>query len=110
MTWLGSCRAIGCSQGVPATLVQERLCLDHYLEQAFALLQAAFELCQQGKPVDRRVRDWLLADVDFAARSLRQNGHGHTPAQRDRLLELMLGLANLTEYLRHHSVEVKLAD
>jgi len=92
------------------TLAQEALCLDHYLEQAFALMQAALGLFQHGKPVDRRVLDWLLADAGFAVHSLRLNGHGHTPAQCDKLLELLLGLANLQEYLRHHSVQAKLAE
>ena len=80
------------------------------MEQAFARLHAALEHCQQCRPVDRRTLDWLLADADFVVQSLCQNGRGHTPAQCDNLLELLLGLTNLQEYLRHHSVQVKLAD
>ncbi len=95
---------------MPATLAQEVLCLDHFIEQAFARVRAALELCQQCKPVDRHVLDWLLADADFAAQSLALNGRAQTPTQRARLLELLLSLANLQEYLRHHSVQVNFAD
>jgi hypothetical protein len=80
------------------------------MEQAFTRLHAALELCHKGQPVDRRTLDWLLAAADFVAQSLCQNDGGHTAAQRDKLLELLLGLTNLQEYLRHHSVQVKLAE
>ena len=110
MAPLCSCRMVGCGQHVPATLAREVLCLDHFIEQAFTRMRKALELCQQCRPLDRHVLDWLLADADFALRSLAFDGCGHTPAQRAKLLELVLGLANLQEYLRHHSVEVKLAD
>jgi hypothetical protein len=96
----------GCSLSVPQALAQEVLCLDHYIEEAFKHLRAALELCQQCRPVDPHVLDWLLADADFAVQSLSQDGRTHTGAQRDKLLELLLCLTNLQEYLRHHSVQV----
>ncbi len=105
-----SCQVSGCQESVPPALVQESLCLDHYIEQAFARLQGAVELCRQGQPVDPRTVDWLLGDADFAVQSLSQKDNTHTRAQHNKLLELLLCLANLQEYLRHHSVEVKRAD
>ncbi len=105
-----SCRVTGCGQGIPIAVAREALCLDHYLEQAFLRLQAALELCQQCRPVDPRVLDWLLTNADFAVQSLSQNGRAHSPSQRDKLLELLLRLANIQEYLRHHSVQVKFDD
>ena len=107
---LRSCRVVGCGQDVPATLTREVLCLDHFIEQAFTRMRKALELCRQCRPLDRHILDWLLADADFALRSLALDGRGRTPVQRAKLLELVLGLANLQEYLRHHSVQVKLAD
>ncbi len=101
---------VGCGQDVPATLTREVLCLDHFVEEAFARLRKALELCQQCRPLDRHILDWLLADSDFALQSLAFDGRGHTLLQRAKLLELVLGLANLQEYLRHHSVQVELAD
>ena len=102
-----SCRVLGCGQDVPAPLAQEALCLDHYIEHASARLRAALELCQQCQPVDGHILDWLLADADFAVQALCQDARTHSPGQRENLLELLLGLTNLQEYLRHHSVQVK---
>lgn len=107
---LRSCQVAGCDQAVLPTLAREVLCLDHFLEQALVRLRAALELCRQGQPLDRHTLDWLLADADFAVQSLSLNGRTHTAAQRANLLEVLLCLANLQEYLRHHSVEVKPAD
>lgn len=101
---------VGCGQGVRAPLAQEALCLDHYIEHASARLRAALELCEQCQPVDGHILNWLLADADFAVQALCQDGRAHSPVQRDKLLELLLGLTNLQEYLRHHSVRVKPAD
>ncbi len=107
---LRSCRVAGCRQGVPPALPREELCLDHYLEQALTCLRGASEHCHRGQPLDPRTIDWLLAYADFAVQSLAQSGGSSNPAQRVRLLELLLGLANLQEYLRHHSVQLKLAE
>ncbi len=109
-TPLLSCQVNGCDQGVPQALAQEVLCLDHFIEQVRARLREALELCQQGRPIDPRALDWLLSDADFVVQSLSQGGRVYEPSQRDNLLELLLGLANLQEYLRHHSVQVKLGD
>ena len=106
----GKCSVSSCSAAVPATLAQNHLCLDHYVEKASAELRAALDLCRQGQPVDSHALDWLLAGADFAVQTLAQNGGGCSPAQRVKVLELLLGLSNLQEYLRHHSVRLKLAD
>ncbi len=105
-----SCRVQGCAGDVPAPLSLELLCVDHYIEQAFSRLQDALELCQQCRAVDAQALDWLLGDADFAVQALAQDGRSHTSAQRDKLLELLLNLSNLHEYLRHHSVTARLAD
>ncbi len=107
---LRTCRMGGCEQDVPTALAQEVLCLEHYIEQAFKRLGTARELCQLGQPVEPRILDWLLADAEFAVQSLALDGSSHSPAHRAKLLELLLGLANLQEYLRHHSVQLKLGD
>lgn len=107
---LRSCRVVGCDQGVPPALAHEQLCLDHYLDQAFTRLRGAFEHCHRGQPLDPRTLDWLLAHADYAVQSLAQSGGSRSPTQRVKLLDLLLGLANLQEYLRHHSVQLKLAD
>lgn len=82
------------------------LCLDHFVEQAFMRLQAAQSLCQTGQALDRHLLDWLLDGAEFAVQSLSQEGFTPSPGQRVKVLELLLGLSNLQEYLRHHSVRV----
>jgi len=106
----GKCSASGCSATVPATLAQNLLCLDHYVEKASSELRAALDLCRQGQPVDSHVLDWLLAGADFAVQTLARNGEDCSPSQRVKVLELLLGLSNLQEYLRHHSVRLNLAE
>jgi len=74
-------------------------------------MQAALELCQKSRPLEPRILDWLMADADFVVQSLAQNGRSVcTALQHDKLLELLLCLTNLQEYLRHHSVQVRLGD
>ncbi|MCI0624199.1 MAG: hypothetical protein L0387_21570 [Acidobacteria bacterium] len=95
---------------MPAPLAQNVLCLDHYVEKAASDLHAALDLCRQGHPVDSHDLDWLLAGADFAVQTLTQNRIGCSPTQRAKVLELLLALSNLQEYLRHHSIRVKLVD
>jgi hypothetical protein len=47
--------------------------------------------------------DWLLAQVDFAVQALAQEDANWDDGQRSKLLELLLGVANLNEYVRHFS-------
>jgi len=54
--------------------------------------------------------DWLLDGAEFAVQSLSQDGFMISPMQRLKVLELLLGLSNLQEYLRHHSVRVSNPD
>jgi hypothetical protein len=73
-------------------------------------LRTALALCHECKPVDQRLLDWLLAGADFAVQALSQGNQGASAEQRARLLELLLSLSNLHEYLRHHSVQVAPTD
>jgi len=47
--------------------------------------------------------DWLLAQVDFAVQALAEEDVKWDDDQRSKLLELLLGVANLNEYVRHSS-------
>jgi hypothetical protein len=91
-------------------LAREVFCLDHYIERAYARLQATRELCQKCRPVSPSTLDALLADADFVMQALSQNGNTYAPPQRDKLLELLLCLTNLQEYLRHHAVQARADD
>jgi hypothetical protein len=50
--------------------------------------------------------DWLLNQVDFAVEALGQEDNLWDSDQRSKLLELLLGVANLNEYIRHSLVSV----
>lgn len=100
----------GCRQPVPPALQQEELCIDHYLDQAFSRLQTALGLCQQGRPLDPDLADWLRSNGASAVEALTRQGRSPSDAQRTKLLELLLCLANLQEYLQHHFVPVNQAE
>ena len=107
MTPLGTsrnCQIDACCKPVPGTLAQRGVCLDHYLDEAFGQTAAALQMCQQGQPLDPRTIDWLLAQGDFVVRLLSKSSPMQSLQQRSRLLELLLCLTNVQEYLRHHSV------
>jgi hypothetical protein len=54
--------------------------------------------------------DWLLAQVDFAVESLAEEDANWDADQRSKLLELLLGVANLIEYVRHDTVMARHSD
>jgi hypothetical protein len=99
------CNIAHCQREILPTLSAHGVCLGHYLEMASIRLQAALELCQEGRPVEPGAFDWLLSQGDFAAHALAQGGGAADPVERTRLLELLLCLANLHEYAEHHSLE-----
>lgn len=95
------CRATGCRVQVPLVLKAEGLCLNHYLEGAFQKLRATTQDFEAGRDVDYRTMDWLLAQVEFVVDVLAQDDANWDANQRSKLLELLLGVANLSEYVRH---------
>ena len=101
-----SCSVVECAAQVPPSLVRESLCLDHYLEAGLARVRELLDGCREARPLDPRLLEWLFASTEFAVQTLTQDNPAHTPEQRERLLELLLCLTNLQEYLRHHSVKI----
>jgi hypothetical protein len=99
-----TCHTESCTVEVPEVLEKESLCLNHYLEEAFQKLATAKEALHRGQDVDYHTMHWLLAQVDFAVESLAQEDTNWDSEQRSRLLELLLGIANLNEYVRHRTV------
>ena len=96
----------GCKHHALPHLMAESLCLDHFMDQTFARASQALKLCQQAKPLDLNTLEWLLADARIATQTLVGGPGRHEPRQRERLLELLLCLSNLQEYVRHHSVSL----
>lgn len=50
--------------------------------------------------------EWLLADALAIVKNLEAGASEPNPEQRDRMLELLLILANLHEYVAHHSIRL----
>jgi hypothetical protein len=102
------CRKTQCANPVPSALVNEHLCLEHFLDEAFLRTDETLRSCREGKAIQPAELEWLLADALVIVNNLEtetgvQNAND---AQRDRMLELLLLLANLHEYVAHHSVRV----
>jgi hypothetical protein len=95
------CPAPGCTIEIPAALEIEGLCRRHYLEKAFHRLATATLDFQSGREIDDHAMEWLLAQVSFAAESLAQEEAQWDSEQRSMLLDLVLGIANLNEFMRH---------
>jgi hypothetical protein len=101
------CPAPPCTVEIPAALEIEGLCLQHYLEKAFHKLATATLDFQCGRDIDDHAMEWLLAQVSFAVESLGQEDAEWEAEQRSMLLELILGIANLNEFMRHSKLVVE---
>jgi hypothetical protein len=103
-----NCRKILCANPIPSALVKEHLCLDHFLDEAFLRTDQTSRSCHEGKPINSAELEWLLADALVIVNSLEMDPVAAQPndLQRDRMLELLLILANLHEYVARHSVRL----
>lgn len=106
-TAIGTCRREGCPGSIPGGLAAEQLCLNHFLDEAFVRTDHALQCCRQGRSLNSSSLDWLLSDALAVVRNLEESADEPNPEQRDRMLELLLILANLQEYVAHHSVRVE---
>jgi hypothetical protein len=98
----GTCRRAGCANPIPKSLAGEQLCLDHFLDEAFIRTDHAMQSCREGKFVNASSLEWLLSDALATVKNLEEGAAEPKPEQRDRMLELLLILANLHEYVAHH--------
>lgn len=103
----GTCVKSPCPKTIPLALAGERLCLDHFLDEAFQRTNQALDRCRRGVPSDTKVIEWLLADALAIVKNLEEGAGDPNPDQRDRMLELLLILANLHEYVAHHSIRLE---
>ena len=95
-----------CEKSTPAALSTERLCLDHFLDEAFLRTDQTFDQCREGRAMKSTDLEWLLADALAIVQNLEEGAGEPNPEQRDRMLELLLLLANLHEYVAHHSIRL----
>jgi hypothetical protein len=97
------CKRDGCTAVVPPTLTAENLCVDHYLEDAIERLEEAVTSCRDGHVVAPGTLDKLRNHADFAVTFLAEHSADDSLRQKEMLLQFLLGLANLHEYLSHNA-------
>ena len=100
------CRRPGCANSLPPGLASEQFCLDHFLDEAFLRTDETLERAHRGEKLDPHDLEWLLSDALAIVKNLEDGAGDPNPDQRDRMLELLLILANLHEYVAHHSVRL----
>jgi len=76
------------------------------LDEAFLRTDETLERTRQGETLDPDDLEWLLSDALAIVKNLEEGAGSPNPDQRDRMLELLLILANLHEYVAHHSVRL----
>ena len=103
----GTCRRSACPNSVPAALATEQLCLEHFLDDAFLRTDQTFGRCREGHAMNPADVEWLLSDALAIVKNLEEKASDPQPQHRDRMLELLLKLANLHEYVAHHSVRLE---
>ncbi|MDE3108836.1 MAG: hypothetical protein KGL02_02740 [Acidobacteriota bacterium] len=101
-----TCRRVQCANPIPAALAAERLCLSHFLDEAFLRADHTLALCRDGCAINSGELEWLLADALTIVNNLEEPA-APNPDVRDRMLELLLILANLQEYVAHHSIHTE---
>jgi len=102
----GNCRRVQCANPIPAALAAERLCLNHFLDEAFSRADHTLQLCRDGRAINATELEWLLADALAIVNNLDDRAAARNHEVRDRMLELLLILANLQEYVAHHSIRL----
>jgi hypothetical protein len=105
-TLAGFCRRSPCSNLIPPSLANEEVCLGHFLDDAFRRAGEAMEECREGRPIDAKRLERLLSDALAIVTNLEEGAGDPKPGERDRMLELLLSLANVHEYAAHHSVSM----
>jgi hypothetical protein len=95
------CQVEGCAESVPPHLTLQDLCLSHFVDQAMMQLEDAAKQCREGNPVDADTLDMLRNHADFAVQMLTGKDEKNA-INKERLLQFLLGLANLHQYLSHH--------
>jgi hypothetical protein len=99
--------ALGCKLGIAESLKAQGLCIDHYLEKAFQKLDIETAHSRSGQDVDQQTLEWLLVQVDGIIEALRGENTALEPDKHTKFVELLLGIANLNEYVRHQIIALK---
>jgi signal transduction histidine kinase len=92
---------------VQPPLASEGVCLDHFVELVVRRADLVRQQCLKAEPVDEETLDWLLSVAPHAIQSLSNDANPSDAREGEKILELLLCLANLQDYIAHHSLSVK---
>jgi hypothetical protein len=98
------CHVAGCSSEILPALASDGVCLNHFVELVIEKADEVRGSCIESRAVDQKTIDWLVGDARHAAQALSAS---QTESCNEQILELLLCLANLQDYIKHHSVRVK---
>ena len=98
-----SCKMHECTQPVPPPLGSELLCVDHFLELALCSLEHVAGQCRDCQPIDPAALNQLGLRAESAIHFLACDSADKSHIQKERMLNFLLGLANLHQYLCHHA-------
>ena len=98
------CHVAGCSGEILPVLLGSGLCLDHFVELVVERADQVRVRCVESRPVDQETVDWLLGDARHVVQVLSAS---QPEKNSEQILELLLCLANLQDYIAHHSVRVR---
>lgn len=88
---------------LPSSFDKQRPRLDEYLVESGQKLSAITDLVNRGEEVDRDLRTWMLAQVDFVVEIVSNDGLELSDEIRSHLLQFLLAVANLNEQIRQHA-------
>lgn len=97
------CHVAGCNGELSPILASDGVCLNHFVEMVVEKADQVRGSCLESRPVDQKTIDWLLGDARHTAQLLSAL---QPESCNEKVLELLLCLANLQDYLKHHSVRV----
>jgi hypothetical protein len=98
------CRSQDCQGEVPNAIGDNSLCLQHYVAETTQRLGDARDSFRSGFGVDPEEFEWLLAQVDIVVDMIGDESLDLGDEQRTKILDLLLGIANLNEYIRRATV------
>jgi len=95
------CRIEGCNQHIPASLEQDGLCLDHFVDGTYRRARRAVEAAQKELPLEAGAFEWMFEDAKLALKALVR---GSEAPYREGVTELITALANVHEFLHQQTV------
>ena len=85
-----------CSKGTNTAAAD----LDHYVASSNRKLDAITVRARRGELIDPETRYWIIGQIEFLVQTISDVHLELSEEMRSRLLDLLLALANLHEYIR----------